>query len=78
MRYLGLWLAIAAVSVLVGLLFAPQPAKANWVCGPDECVWVQQHVHVVVPSFAVTWGPPVRPNCFWRRGIFGRWRFICP
>jgi len=60
-----------------GLLLLLQPAKANWVCGPDECMWVP-HVHVVVPSFAVTWAPPPRPSCFWRRGIFGRWRFVCP
>ena len=70
---------VLAGSVLVaGLLLVVQAVKAAWVCGPDECVWVQQHVHVVVPSFAVTWGPPIRSNCFWRRGIFGRWRFVCP
>ena len=50
--------AIMAGSVLaVGLLFAIQPAKATWVCGPDECVWVHEHVTEVVPSFAVTWAP---------------------
>jgi hypothetical protein len=71
--------AIMAGSVLaVGLLFAIQPAKATWVCGPDECVWVHEHVTEVVPSFAFTWAPPIRPNCYWKRGIFGRWKFICP
>jgi hypothetical protein len=71
--------AIMAGSVLaVGLLFAVQPAKATWVCGPDECVWVHEHVTEVVPSFAITWAPPIRPNCYWKRGIFGRWKFICP
>ena len=70
--------SLLAGSVLVaGLMFALQLAKANWVCGPDECVWVQ-HVHVVEPSFAVNWAPPIHAGCFWKRGIFGRWKFICP
>jgi len=61
---------ILASSVLAtGILFAGQPAKATWVCGPDECVWVQQHVVVAVPAFATGWAAPIRPNCFWRRGL---------
>jgi hypothetical protein len=68
---------ILAGSVLaIALLVVSHPAKANWLCGPEQCVWV--HHHVVVPAFAATWAPPMAPSCFWRRGIFGRWRMICP
>jgi len=34
--------------------------------------------HVVEPAFAVTWAPPIHAGCFWKRGVFGRWKFICP
>jgi hypothetical protein len=30
------------------------------------------------PAYAVAWGPPVRPSCYWKQGIFGRWKMICP
>jgi len=52
--------------------------KATWVCGPDECTWVNHHVDVVIPPFAAAWTAPIRRNCFWRRGFLGRWRQICP
>ena len=29
-------------------------------------------------GLTVTWGPPVRPNSYWKQGIFGRWKMICP
>ena len=50
--------------------------KASWLCGTDKCVWVHHHV-AVVPAFAAAWPAPINPNCFWRRGVFGRWRFVC-
>jgi hypothetical protein len=61
----------------VALVFAGQPAKAAWLCGPEQCVWVH-HPVAAVPAFAATWGPPINARCFWRRGVFGRWRFVCP
>jgi hypothetical protein len=69
--------AILAGSVLAAvLLFVGQPAKADWLCGPDQCVWVTYDVDE--PAYAVAWGPPVQPNCYWKQGIFGRWKMICP
>jgi len=53
------------------------PAKADWLCGADQCVWVTYNV-VSVPAYAVTWAPPTNPNCYWKQGIFGRWKYICP
>ena len=41
------------------------------------CVWVHHHI-AGVPAFAAGWGVPIHPNCFWKHGIFGRWKFICP
>ncbi len=58
------------------LLFAGHPAKAEWLCGADQCVWVTYDVDE--PVYALSWGPPVRPSCFWKQGIFGRWKMICP
>lgn len=68
-------LSVAAIAAT--LLFMGQPAKADWLCGPDQCVWVTYNV-VSVPAYAVTWGPPARPSCYWKQGVFGRWKYICP
>ena len=54
-----------------------QPAKADWLCGADQCVWVTYNV-VSVPAYAVACAPPTNPNCYWKQGIFGRWKYICP
>jgi hypothetical protein len=67
-------LAGAALAIVV--LFASQPAKAEWLCSADRCVWVTYDV--LEPSYAVAWGPPIRPSCYWKQGIFGRWKMICP
>jgi len=50
--------------------------KAEWLCGPDQCVWVTYDVDE--PAFALAWGPPIYPTCYWKQGIFGRWKMICP
>ena len=69
--------AILAGSVLAAaLLFTGQPAKAEWLCGPDQCVWVTYDVDE--PPFALAWGPPIYPTCYWKQGILGRWKMICP
>jgi hypothetical protein len=68
--------AIVASSVLAAVLLLSVPAKADWLCGPDRCVWV--NYDVVEPLYASTWGAPTRPSCFWKQGIFGRWKMICP
>jgi hypothetical protein len=68
--------AIMTGSVLASALLLAAPAKADWLCGPDTCVWVEYDV--VEPLYALSWAPPVRPSCFWKQGIFGRWKMICP
>jgi len=68
---------IFAGSVLAALLlFTSQPVKAEWLCGPDRCVWVTYDVDE--PVFALAWGPPIYPTCYWKQGILGRWKMICP
>lgn len=67
---------LAGVIVASAFLFAGQPAKADWFCGADQCVWVTYSV--VEPAYAVAWAPPVQPSCFWKQGMFGRWKQICP
>ena len=66
----------AGLVLFAALLVANQLAKAEWLCGADLCVWVTYDVDE--PAYALTWGPPVRPSCFWKQGIFGRWKMICP
>jgi hypothetical protein len=66
----------AGLVLVTALLVADRPAKAEWLCGADLCVWVTYDVDE--PAYALTWGAPVRPNCFWKQGIFGRWKMICP
>jgi hypothetical protein len=67
---------LAGSALATALLFAGQPAKADWLCGPNRCVWVAYDV--VEPDFAEAWAPPIYPNCFWKQGIFGRWKLVCP
>ena len=68
--------AIMTGSVLASALLLAAPAKADWLCGPDRCVWVEYDV--VEPLYALSWAPPVMPSCFWKQGILGRWKMICP
>jgi hypothetical protein len=67
---------LAGSALAAALLFLGSPAKAEWLCGEERCVWVNWDVDE--PDFAEAWGPPVRPNCFWKQGIFGRWKMVCP
>ena len=52
---------LAASSLAAALLLVGQPAKADWLCGADQCVWVTYNV-VNVPAYAVTWAPPDQPQ----------------
>ena len=67
---------LTTLILTIALLFAGQSAKAEWLCGTDQCVWVTYDVDE--PVYALSWGPPLRPSCFWKQGIFGRWKMICP
>jgi hypothetical protein len=58
------------------LVFTVAPVKADWLCGDDVCRWV--NYDVVEPAFAVAWPAPIYPHCYWKQGIFGRWKYICP
>jgi hypothetical protein len=72
---------LASSLLAAGLLLAggSQPANAVWVCGPAQCVWdPTPDVGYVVPGYATAWAAPVYPGCFWRRGLLGRWRMVCP
>jgi hypothetical protein len=57
---------IAALVLVAALLSASQQANADWLCGPERCVWIHHHV-VGVPEFAAGWAAPIHPNCFWKR-----------
>jgi len=66
---------LAGVVLAIVLSFAQSPAKAEWLCGVNKCVWVTYDVDE--PDFTLQWGPPIRPSCYWKRGLFGRWKFVC-
>jgi hypothetical protein len=69
-------IVFAGLVIVTALLFTGQSAKAEWLCSPNQCVWVNYDVDE--PAYALAWGPPVRPSCYWKQGIFGRWKMICP
>ena len=68
---------LAGLFAVSALAYTGQPAKADWLCGPDQCAWVTYTI-VDEPAYALTWGPPARPSCFWKQGVFGRWKLVCP
>jgi hypothetical protein len=67
---------LAVLLLAAAVVFTGQPASADWLCSPNRCVWVVADIDE--PDFAEAWGPPVRPSCFWRQGLLGRWKMICP
>jgi hypothetical protein len=67
---------LTGLLVVTAFLFTGQSAKAEWLCSANQCVWVNYDVDE--PAYALAWGPPVRPACYWKQGIFGRWKMICP
>jgi len=67
---------LTGLVVVIAFLFSGQSAKAEWLCSEHRCVWVAYDVDE--PAYALTWGPPVRPSCYWKQGVFGRWKMICP
>lgn len=67
---------LAGFLVAAGFLFMSQTAKADWLCSANTCTWVTYDV--VEPAYAAIWGPPVQPSCYWKQGVFGRWKLICP
>lgn len=67
---------LAGALLAAAFLFMNQPAKADWLCSANQCTWVTYDV--VEPAYAVAWGAPVRPSCFWKQGFLGRWKMICP
>ena len=72
---------LASSLLAAGLLLAGsgQPANAVWVCGPVQCVRdPTPDVGYVMPGYAAAWAAPVYPGCFWKRGLLGRWRMVCP
>lgn len=81
----GLGAPAQAGVAMPALAAAPAPAAAaveaepvRWVCGPWRCVWRPNYpAYWYVPPYARGWGPPVRPNCYWRRN-WGAWVHVCP
>ncbi|MDQ0511264.1 hypothetical protein [Ancylobacter amanitiformis] len=57
---------------------APLTENVRWVCGPWRCAWRPNYTNWYVPPYARAWGPPVRPDCFWRRNWGGAWVHVCP
>jgi hypothetical protein len=70
-------MVVLGLVFVVALLCASEQTNADWLCGPVRCVWVHHHV-ASVPAFATGWPAPIHPNCFWKHGILGRWKSICP
>jgi hypothetical protein len=68
--------SLAAAVVASSFAVLSAPARADWLCAGDTCRWVGYDV--IEPAFADAWPAPPRASCFWRQGIFGRWKFVCP
>ena len=65
-------------ALAVGLLLVTQTgdAEARWRCGPAACYWTPGYTGYV-PPYAVTWGAPARPGCYWKIGRRGNWKYKC-
>ena len=50
----------ASLLLAFALVLANQPAKAEWLCGVDRCVWVSYDVDE--PAYALAWGPAGLPE----------------
>ena len=66
------------LALAVGLFFLTQTgdADARWRWGPGACWWTPGYTGYV-PPYAVRWGAPHRPHCYWRVGRRGVWRYDC-
>lgn len=69
--------AMPAIGSAMPAVPALQTENVRWVCGPFRCFWRPNFNYWYVPPYARGWGPPVAPNCFWRRG-WGGWTHVCP
>lgn len=68
--------ALAAAPAPAGVATTAEPVR--WVCGTFRCVWRPNYPsYWYVPHYARGWGPPPRPECYWRRGWNG-WATVCP
>src|ERR1700710_442540 len=63
-----------AATAITGIFESATPI--TWVCGPRRCVW-RPRWHGFVPRWAVVWGPPRLPGCFYERRPIG-WVEVCP
>lgn len=68
--------AVAAPALKQGMAQSSAVEEVRWRCGPRRCWWTPGYVGVV-PGFALGWGPPDRPDCYWKRGILGNWKYKC-
>ena len=66
----------AASSLGHGAQPVPVVQEAGWQCGPRRCVWVR-NFWGPVPGFAMGWGPPLRPDCYWKQNFRGKWKHKC-
>jgi hypothetical protein len=48
----------------------------GWRCGGKSCWWFDNYWGPV-PNYALGWGPPHRPGCYWKQGLLGNWKYKC-
>lgn len=70
--------AVALPALGTAPTLAPAAENIRWACGPWRCVWRPNWNYYYVPPYARAWGPPVAPNCYWRRNWGGAWAHVCP
>lgn len=70
--------AVAMPALGTAPTLAAEAETVRWVCGPWRCSWRPNWNNWYVPPYARAWGPPVAPNCYWRRNWGGAWVHICP
>lgn len=68
--------APSAPALSHGLAQSSVIQEAGWACGPRRCAWVPGY-RGIVPNYALRWGPPHSPYCYWKRGLLGNWKYKC-
>lgn len=78
--FAGSAIAVNAAPLGPALTGAPVQAKtiqkAAWQCNGRRCTWVPGYWGPV-PDYARSWAPPRFPNCYWKQGLLGRWKYKC-
>ncbi|MFD0985592.1 hypothetical protein [Methyloligella solikamskensis] len=61
----------------LGTEYTAPVTEAAWQCGPYSCYW-RPGYRGYVPPHARYWGPPTRPDCYWKyKARKNKWKLKC-